>query len=111
MDETYPFEETPTVRPTFTEGTGNTAQYNPTRQFVGEGFGTNPQYVPNTTVPLGNLDPAGWPASATPGLDYPVEASNHRCSRDRHFFECRHETKCECGYTQRTIDAAVPWGL
>lgn len=24
-----------------------------------------------------------------------------RCSRDAHFFECKHESKCECGQTER----------
>lgn len=34
-----------------------------------------------------------------------------RCSRDAHYFGCKHETSCECGMTSRRLDLAVSDGL
>ena len=38
------------------------------------------------TVPIGTLNPTG---------------RVYRCSRDQHYFDCKHEIRCQCGLTER----------
>lgn len=44
------------------------------------------------------------------GEGYPTERI-HRCTRDSHHWECKHEEVCECGRAKRTVDVNVPRGL
>ena len=34
----------------------------------------------------------------------------HRCGRDQHYFECKHELRCECGLTER-LPLQLPEGM
>lgn len=51
----------------------------------------------NRRIQLGPT--GGYPSTTTPFL-------KNRCSRDQHFFECKHELNCECGKTSRVEVAA-----
>ena len=63
-----------------------------------------PYYPPPTYPPPAGQQRFGGNAVT----DYP-QVSN-RCGRDNHYFECRHEQRCECGLTER-LPLQLPEGL
>lgn len=71
--------------PTGYAGTATTGQYNPT--------------AAPPTYDNGNLRVGRQAYNMAP------------CTRDNHFFECRHELTCYCGATTRTQAVDIPAGL
>jgi hypothetical protein len=64
----------------------------------------NQAYYLNAPPLRGYVEGGGYAQASTlgyggnPGLFEPPAAT---CSRNTHYFICRHETKCNCGLTER----------
>lgn len=85
------------VRARYDDRPDATAPQNYARNYDTGLAGTTAGYAPGTvTTGQWNTYPATQPGRPT------------RCARDQHFFECRHETNCDCGKTARV---PVPEGL
>lgn len=57
----------------------------------------SPGPEPSTTIGYSQPEHPYWNGAGLAGATNKV----HRCVHDRHFFECKHETACECGETVR----------
>lgn len=54
-----------------------------------------------TTAPIDYPAPTNYDRGAI-AVSIPTPTGRiYRCSRDQHYFDCKHEIRCQCGLTER----------